>query len=227
MSPFSSAESNLSFSAFLPPIWLIELHTKLWGKRQFFDDIFRTATLTKADFIHLQQELHSHNPERNSDDYEVQNVLAIKADFLRSRSSVDSRASSSLFDSAHDNLLVPKLVFDTTHDVSPTDDIDTTSTDVDANAMDVVPDPHSYIEKDAIYLSTGDTAIFPCTIRYMDLRPLGLTHFTRTPQLMLLRKEWEDMVDLFNKREKGIRGGAIFTGQPGIGECCYCLLPTD
>ena len=34
-----------------------------------------------------------------------------------------------------------------------------------------------YIEKDAIYLSTEETAIFPLTIRYMDLTALNLTYF--------------------------------------------------
>jgi len=235
MSPPSSALSL--------PIWLSELHTKLWGKRQFFDDLFRTATLTKADFIGLQRQLHSHDPERNSDTYVAQNVLAIKADFLRSRSFADSTASASHFDATPNDNLVPKLVFNTAHDVSPIpsdvvetdedDAVDTASMDaaaVHANAMDVVPDPDSYIEEDAVFLSTGDTAILPCTIRYMDLGALELTHFTRTPQLMLLRKEWDNMVDIFNKREKGIGGGAVFTGQPGIGECCYCfvlVLPAD
>ena len=75
------------------------------------------------------------------------------------------------------------------------------------------------VDEDATHLSTGDTAIFPCTIRYMDLRVLELTNFsTRIPQLMFLRKEWDNMVDIFNRREKGIRGSAVFTGQPGIGE---------
>ena len=45
------------------------------------------------------------------------------------------------------------------------------------DAMDVEPDHgRSYIEKDATYLSTGGTAIFPCTIRYIYLTILDLTH---------------------------------------------------
>ena len=100
------------------------------------------------------------------------------------------------------------------------------------DAMDVEPDQgRSYIEKDATYLTTGETAIFPCTIRYMDLTILDVTHFTRTPQLMLLRNEWDNMVDIFNKRKRVIEGGAVVTGEPGIGECYHCfglvLLPTN
>ena len=227
----SSRETNLS-----APLWLIDLHTKLWGKRQLFDEIFRTATLTKADFIELQHQLHRHDPERNSESYVVRNVLTIKADFLRSRSSADSTASAAHFDAAPNDNLVPKLVFNTTHDVTPpmlSDAVDAAAIDaptMHADTMDVVPDPDSYIEEDANYLSTGDAAIFPCTIRYMDLRVLELTHFTRIPELILLRNEWGNMVDIFNKRKKGIGGSAVFTGQPGIGEYCYCfklVLPTN
>ena len=50
------------------------------------------------------------------------------------------------------------------------DAADTASADaaaVHANFIDVVPDPDSYIEEDPIYLSTGDTAIFPCIILYL------------------------------------------------------------
>jgi hypothetical protein len=32
------------------------------------------------------------------------------------------------------------------------------------------------------------------------------------------------MIDIFNKRKKGIRGSAVFTGQPGIGEHHYWYL---
>jgi hypothetical protein len=36
--------------------------------------------------------------------------------------------------------------------------------------------------------------------------------------LTLIRDEWNLMIDLFNARKRGIRGSAIFTGSPGIGE---------
>lgn len=232
----SSRKTDLSLS---PPLWLVDLHSKLWGKRHLLPEIFRAATLTKTDFIELQHQLHSHDPERNSDSSVLQNAIAIKADFLRSRSFADSTASAH-FDATPNGNLVPKLVFDTTHDVTPPisdDDEDTTAMDAASEhvgVMDVDPNPdlnsRSYIENDAIYLSTGNSAMFPCTIRYMDLTILGLTHFTRTPQLILLQNEWGNMVDIFNKREKGIGGSAIFTGQPGIGECCYLfelVLPTN
>jgi hypothetical protein len=46
----------------------------------------------------------------------------------------------------------------------------------------------------------------------MDLNPLKLEHLTRAPHLMLLRNEWNNVVDIFNKRLNGIRGCAIFIG---------------
>ena len=131
--------------------------------RQLFDDIFRTVTLIKAGFIQLQQQLHSRDPERNSNTYVAQNVLAIKADFLSSRSSADSTAIASHFE-PNDNL-VPKLVFNTTHDVSPTgmpsdivetdedNVVDTASTDtaaVHANTTDADLDPVLYYKRRCI-----------------------------------------------------------------------------
>ena len=106
--------------------------------------------------------------------------LAIKADFLLRSRNFAASASVSHFDAAPNDSLVPKLVLNNTHGVSPIppdvvetyvdDAADTASADaaaVHANSMDVVPDPDSYIDEDAIYLSTGDTAIFPYTILYL------------------------------------------------------------
>ncbi|KIL61625.1 hypothetical protein M378DRAFT_166758 [Amanita muscaria Koide BX008] len=116
------------------------------------------------------------------------------------------------------------------------DDDDDEDDDADAgtgNTMDSDPDPghpgssdSSYINSDAVSLSTGTTVIFPCTIQYMDLTVLKLVNSIRVPQLTLLRKEWGNMVDIFNEREKGTKGSAVFTGQPGIGKTCllYSIL---
>jgi hypothetical protein len=61
----SSQNSNLSLNS--PPSWLVEIHSELWGKRDFFGKIFRTATLTKDHFIELQCLLEARNPERISE----------------------------------------------------------------------------------------------------------------------------------------------------------------
>jgi hypothetical protein len=133
---------------------------------------------------------------------------------------------------------VPELVIDTSKDLTPpiaTDTMDTDAVDTDAlddgavatdamnDATDIdVDDDSSSIAADAAYLSEGSTAIFPCTIRYMDLTFLELKHLIRVPHLMLIRDEWRTVVHIFNKRKRGIRGSAVFTGQPGTGEHRYC-----
>jgi hypothetical protein len=217
------------------------MHRKLWGKRDLFGQIFRTVKLTKSDFIELQRLLHCHDPERSSASYVAKDdVLAIKAKFLRSKSLPDTVAATAYFDTKSNGGLAPKLVFDTSADVTPPMPSDTAdedagaAMDTDSDTMDIDPNPvssiESYINTDAIYLSTGVAGVFPCTIRYMDLTVLESKSPVRIPKLMLLRNEWGHMVDIFNKREKGVQGSAIFTGQPGIGEHCQCvklILLTD
>jgi hypothetical protein len=96
------------------------------------------------------------------------------------------------------------------------------------DTMDIDPDPSSscssHIDTDVAHLSNETTAIFPCTIQYMDLTVLKLENSIRVPQLMLFRNEWGSMIDIFNEREKGMRGSAVFAGQPGIGEHHYSYL---
>jgi hypothetical protein len=167
----------------------------------------------------------------------AKNVLAIKADFLRFKSLPDTAAAAAYFDTKSNGGLAPKLVFDTSADITPPMPSDTADEDDGAamdTDMDIDPNPISsieaYINTDAIYLSTGATAVFPCTIRYMDLTCLELNYRVRIPQLTLLRNEWGNMVDIFNGRQKGVLGSAVFTGQPGIGEHCQSvkfILPTD
>jgi hypothetical protein len=87
-------------------------------------------------------------------------------------------------------------------------------TDTMDDAMDIDTDPDSSnlsIAADPAYLSEGRTAVFPCTIRYIDSTILKLEYLSRVPHMIFIRDEWRIMVDLFNKREKGVRGGAAFT----------------
>jgi hypothetical protein len=181
------------------------------------------------------------------------NVLAIKLDFLRSRSfrSVDTAAHFSKYDAASHGKLVPKLEVDKSKDLTPItadvtgaddDDVDTDVMDaddtdamdadvVDTNPLDVgvEPDPNSpsYYAPDAAFLSEGSAAVLPCTIRFMDLTVLKLEHLIRVPHVMLIRDDWRAVVDIFNERRKGILGSAAITGQPGIGKTCllhYILI---
>ncbi|KAM6504274.1 hypothetical protein JOM56_001217 [Amanita muscaria] len=213
ITPSSSLES--------PPSWLVEIHSKLKGKRDLFGQIFRTANLTKADFIELQRQLQELNPERNSESYVAEDVLATKSAFLRSR-------STALSDTNLGNGLVPRLVFDASQPPF-SDVVDDDDDAVADDAMDIDPNhcSNSHINTHVAHLSNEATAIFPYTIRYVDLTVLGLkTTDLRVPQLLLFRNEWGSMIDIFNKRKRGMRGSAVFTGQPGIGKTCllYSIL---
>ena len=176
----------------------------------------------------------------------AQNVLAAKLEFLKTRTDIcpahlgavsdSSRLVSKLVDTADNNPIDGNMDDGTDDgDVNDSADMDDSadvddgadddsmnidSTDHDLMNADTNHD-HSHIHVDAAYLSKGITPILPCTIQYMDLTPLQLEHPIRVPHVMLLRNEWSDMIDIFNKRKQGIRGGAVFTGQPGIGEH-YC-----
>jgi hypothetical protein len=143
---------------------------------------------------------------------------------------MDNSVAESHFNAKSNGGLTPKVAFDTSSDITPampSDDPDEdadAAMDTDRNVMDIDPNPvsgiESYIITDGEILSTGVTGVFPCTIRYMDLTGLGLKYPIRIPELTLLRNEWCSMVDIFNKRQPGLRGSAVFTGQPGIGEHC-------
>jgi hypothetical protein len=216
--------------------WLIEMHKKLWGRLDLVGEIFRVADLTTEDFIELQRQLHDKDPSRSSESYHAKDVLAIKAKFLRSRS-----RGLSLSDITTCAGRLPQLRGHTNPDdpdasdedeasasMDDNDDADTDASDAVAlmDAMNINADANSdpscrYIEADAASLSKGSNAIFPCTIQYMDFSFLCLEDTGRYEALMLIRDEWRIMVDIFNERKLGIRGGAIFSGQPGIGEYRY------
>ena len=186
--------------------WLAVIHSKLWDKDEYFGDIFRTATLTKDDFNELQALLDEQNSERISDSYVAENVLATKSAFLR----VKSTPLSTEFG----NGLAPRLVFDTSSDAVADD------------AMDTDPDHCSsdHVDLHMAHLSNEAEAIFPYTIRYVDLTVLKLKEDLCVPQLILFRNEWGTMIDIFNNSEKGRQGSTVFSGQPGIGEHHYWYL---
>lgn len=226
-------------------LWLVEIHRKLWRRRDLFDKVFRTVNLAETDFIELQQKLHSLNPSRSSESYVAKDVLATQADFLRSRSFTDMETATHFINYDTSSDLVPQLVVDVSKDLTLSIATDVTEANIvddtddegvgDMDSMDaseaieqsdVSAEPDSsgisYIVTDAAHLSKGTTAIFPCTVRYMDLTIFNLEHFNRVPHLMCIRDEWRTMVDIFNQKKKGILGSAVFTGQPGIGEHRYC-----
>jgi hypothetical protein len=189
-----------------PPEWLLEIHQKLWGRSDLIDTIFRAVNLTVEDFSDLQLELERLNPSRSSESYVAGAVIDIKSAFLKSKNTMDFDAAGQL---AHSDTDSNEIVDTSLEPPTPDDSMDVDSTeDLD----------------DAAKLSKGPTAVFPCVIRYMDLTAAGLRHLRRVPKLMLIRDEWQTMMDIINNRVKGVDGGAIITGQPGIGEHLLLLL---
>ena len=82
------------------------------------------------------------------------------------------------------------------------------------NEDDVMDDDDDAAIDSDSYLPNEATAIFPYSIRYVDLTVLkSKTTGLRVPQLMLFRNEWGSIIDIFNKRERGMRGSAVFTGR--------------
>ncbi|KAF8351674.1 hypothetical protein F5887DRAFT_913384 [Amanita rubescens] len=199
--------------------WLAVIHGKLWKEHEFFGKIFRTANLTEHDFKDLQDLLDKENPGRTSDSYVVEDVLAKKSDFLREKSKP--------LEADFGDCLVPRLVFDA---IQPpfSGIVGNDAVFDDDDAMDIDPN-HGYcchmhhLSKEAKAIQ-----IFPYTIWYVDLTVLKLKNNLHVPLLMLFRNEWGMMIDIFNERKhlRGIRGSAIFTGQPGIGKMCllYSIL---
>ena len=201
-----------SSSKDVPP-WLVEIHNELWRKHDLLGKVFRTVDLTETDFIDLQVELEKNDPSRNNPAYTAQDVLGVKSDFLRKKSSPISE-----FDVSN---LVPSVSV-TSLDPMEVDDADSSKSDSEDSRLALqFPDCPSYIPADAAELSIASA--FPCNIRYMNLTALKLKYLNRVPYLTPIRDEWRTVIDVFNRRKKGIHGSAVFTGSPGIGED-YCAF---
>ena len=219
-----------------------------------FGEIFRTTNLTTADFIQLQLGLERINPSRTYEAQDVIMKVKADFLRGKSRNATfdfDNAPNCKLVPSV--SLVAPSSTLSTlpcamdldatTHLADCPDSVepsaykahpnappvldDTMDVDADAEA-DSAPQPTNcpgYIIADAKELSTGSTAVLPCTIRYMDLTTLELEESILVKHLTLIRDEWNTMIDLFNGRKRGVRGSAIFTGSPGFGEH-HCHLRT-
>jgi len=231
--------------------WLDELHDKLWGRADLFHQVFRAVDLTKDDFVELQSDLHHLNPSRNCKSYISKKFLETKMNLLRSRTAtrpltittdtlvpkVVLQASEGVIPAnamyVNDDTNLERIIkrqedhkdkgIDDENAKGDVDDDDAKGDENDqhSESENVDEDDKLYIDEDAAMLSQGPTPVLPCTIRFMDLTCLNLQHFDRMPQVLLIRDEWDAVIDIFNQRRTGKRGGAILTGQPGIGKRHY------
>lgn len=214
-------ESKKRRAPFLEPRfdmrWLEELHSKLWGREDLIDQVFRAVHLTKEDFVELQHNLHDLSPRRNHIDCISTDVLEAKIDFLRSRTA--TRPLTIITESLVPKVVLCKGAMDVDEHREGRHDEDSEGVDDEAGEAEVVVvADRSYIDEDAAVLSHGPTAVLPCTVRYMDLTCLNLQYFGRVSKVLLIRDEWDAVIDIFNARKKGIKGSALWTGQPGIGK---------
>lgn len=185
--------------------WTHEISKKLWNRRDLVGQVFRKVNLTKTDFAEFQSKFQSDNQSPID-------ILASKAAFLHSRSSIDDEAVAYFAtDATFEGKLVPQPFVG-----PPNGNLNVEGLDDDSMNIDASPD--STIAVDMAYLSEGCTPVFPRTIRYLDLTFLKLQRLGRIPHLLFIRDDWGVMIDLFNERKQGREGGAVFTGQPGIGE---------
>jgi hypothetical protein len=159
----------------------------------------------------------------------AEDVLAAKSAFLRKRSTglnldpVDGLVPRPVLGACQppsSNVVDEDGVVGNNNDIVDDDDDDDMD---DEDNGDVVNDTAMVIDPDT-HLPNEATAIFPCSIRYVDLTVLQSKEKLRVPRLMLFRNEWGTMIDIFNKRKKGTDGSALFSGQPGIGEHHYWYL---
>ena len=80
----------------------------------------------------------------------------------------------------------------------------------DAMETDPHHSPSSHVDPHMAHLSNEVTAIFPHTIRYVDLTILKLKNLP-VPQLILFRNEWSSMIDAFNKKTGGVSRVSVST----------------
>ena len=64
----------------------MEIHSKIWGRKDLIPQLFRTVEVTQAHYTALQKRLKVLHSDRDSPDYDGSkpDVLRVKLDFLRS-----------------------------------------------------------------------------------------------------------------------------------------------
>jgi hypothetical protein len=216
-----------------PPEWLLELHQKLWGKKDLLSELIRTVKLDDHDFTELKSQLKNLNSPNDGEA-----ILATKSAFLRSKGglSVEGPADS-------EGLTAPIVPTTSQIPLAHAMEVDApivsdqlTLPHSSANpAPSIVPEPfsderaHSASFIDPGHVPTevleAPPMIFPCTIQYLDLTVLAMKRKPRVPTLMLIRSEWISMMEMIKERPRRMDGSAIVTGQPGIGQHHFLTLP--
>lgn len=176
--------------------WLYDFHKYLWNQPQLEQEIFRTADLTLAHWIKLQEDLNAELPTRHSDAYvAVQDVSAIKLRILHS-------SPPDLLDGSLPATTAGAVITGEIGVQSREDDFDDSDETLDGTNLELWD-----IER-----------FFPTRIKYLDLSAIPyLSRPDRCPCPLLIRDEYETMEKILNAGLKGRQGSVFLTGQPGIG----------
>lgn len=193
--PAPSPKSPLNFFA------LEEIHTKIWNQEDLKLKLFRHVKVTPAHYAELQKRLNNKHPDRDSPKYDgVQHdVQSIKLEIL----GLDFQAKS-----GH-------------RDNSEGDGDDPETSNEDGSEMDV-DDPRAEANDEHRSEINSDS---PFTLRYLDLSPLALsmTPFRRFPSVLFIRREYDLISALIEKRPRNGQGSVVVSGQPGTGELFVSL----
>ena len=159
--------------------WLVELHSKIWGRNDLKPKLFREVGVTQAHYDELQRRLNEQHPDRGSREYDGEHdVQSVKLDVLRLASSP-----------RRPNINEDRVDDDDAPEASGNDE-SRMRTDVDE------PAPNNDGG------STTTDTIFPCTFDILDLSTLHLRTrgSNRLPLPLLLRQEYKDISELINQR---------------------------
>jgi hypothetical protein len=178
------------------------MHSRIWNRKALERDLFRKVEVTRAHYDELERRLNDQHPYRNLPDYNgaENDVQSIKLDVLRST-------------------FPEKLRHPDSNEDRVDDDDDPEASDEGGPEMDV-DDPEA-IDEDGSPIKT----IPSFTLNFLDLSSLNLKEEPPKglPLSMLLRKEYNHISALIEKRPRNGHGSVVVSGQPGTGEFLVSL----
>ena len=182
--------------------WLEEIHSRIWSRKALERDLFRKVEVTRAHYDELERRLNDQHPYRNLPDYNgaENNVRSIKLDVLRST-------------------FPEKLRHPDSNEDRVDDDNDPEASDEGVSEMDV-DDPEA-IDEDGSPINT----ISSFTLNFLDLSGLNLRERPPKglPLTMFLRREYNHISALIEKRPRNGQGSVVVSGQRGTGELLVSL----
>jgi len=211
--------------------WFIELHSKIWDRKDLLPDLFRKTCVTRRHYELLQSHLEKWYPNDGSFSMDDDSSSSMDDDSSSSMdydssSSMDDNSSSLLYfesladgsySSPDSDLLVKLQILRPTEAPSPASPLLNTN----AHQSD-----QSHVEDAGDINDVDDEldSLFPTTIQYMDFSSLGLRKQTnRLPMPLLLREEYSIISRRIERLPYNAKGCVVVSGQPGTGEALLLL----